>query len=53
MPKRFSTELVSIVCSAGTSTRSSECEGLNGMAAAAVVCGVSVVAHAMSRATAR
>lgn len=31
MPKRFSTLRVSIVCSAGTSTRNSECWGVKGM----------------------
>lgn len=31
MPKRFSTDVVSIVCRAGTSTRSKECSGLKGI----------------------
>jgi len=31
MPKRFSTLRVSMVCNAGTSTRSSECSGLKGI----------------------
>jgi hypothetical protein len=31
MPKRFSTLRVSMVCSAGTSTRNSECSGRKGM----------------------
>lgn len=31
MPKRFSTLEVSMVCSAGTSTRNSECSGRKGM----------------------
>lgn len=31
MPNRFSTLRVSMVCSAGTSTRSSECSGRKGM----------------------
>jgi hypothetical protein len=31
MPKRFSTLRVSMVCSAGTSTRNSECSGLKGI----------------------
>lgn len=31
MPKRFSTLLVSMVCSAGTSTRRSECSGRKGI----------------------
>ena len=33
IPKRFSTLRVSIVCNAGTSTRNSECSGLNGILA--------------------
>ena len=34
IPKRFSTDVVSMVCSAGTSTRNNECSGRKGM----VVC---------------
>ncbi len=31
MPNRLSTEAVSMVCSAGTSTRNNECSGRNGI----------------------
>lgn len=31
MPKRFSTEVVSMVCNAGTSTRNNECSGRKGI----------------------